>query len=69
MYSIFMAVSSFILAYYLLAIGYGWHTPRTKKPLGENELQKIRRLAKIAAPALMVLGVLYAYVALSDSSL
>lgn len=61
MYSIFMSISSFILAYYLLAVAMGWHTPRTKKPLSELQVEKLRRAAKLAAPALLVLGLLYGY--------
>lgn len=64
-YAIFMSVSSFILGYYLLTIGMGWHTPRTKKPLTDIQLEKLRRTAKLATLPLIALGILYGYTALS----
>lgn len=64
MYSTFMSISSFVLAYYLLSVGMGWHTPKTKVPLTDLQLNKLRRVAKIAAPALLTLGILYGYAAL-----
>jgi hypothetical protein len=58
-YSITMAMMAMLLAFGLAAVGWNRYTPRTRKPIDPQQLEKIRKLCRYGSPALFLLGLVY----------
>jgi hypothetical protein len=63
-YSLTMAMMALLLAFCLAAVGWNRYTPRTRKPIDPQQLEKIRKLCRYGSPALLVLALLYLFSAL-----
>lgn len=66
-YSITMAVMALLLAFCLAVVGWNRYTPKTRKPIDPQQLEKIRRFCRIGSPALLLLALLYLFSALSNT--
>jgi hypothetical protein len=58
-YLIAMAIMAIVLACGLAAVGWNRYTPRTRRPIDPQQLERIRRFCRYGSPALFVLGTLY----------
>lgn len=58
-YSIAMAVMAMLLACGLAAVGWNRYTPRTRKPIDAQQLEKLRQFCRFGSPALFLLAALY----------
>ena len=66
-YALAMALLGVITGLYLLAIGFAWHTPRTRRQITAAALAKLRLWGKVAGVASLLLALFYLYAALQPA--
>lgn len=68
LYAAVMALLGLLTGLYLLAIGCGLHTPRTRRPIGAEALAKLRFWGKVAGAASLLLALAYLLAALRPAA-
>lgn len=58
-YWITMALMGILLSLGLAAVGWNRYTPKTRKPIDPQQLERIRKFCRFGSPALFALALLY----------